>query len=77
MKNCLYCEHAEWQKTSIGKLHPSGNGQCKFPITIPKLPMAFYWIGGSAPTPCGGHIERKAELKDHCPYYDYKSPNEK
>jgi hypothetical protein len=37
------------------------------------LPQAFYWIGRSHPHPCGGHINRREELKDHCVYYARKA----
>jgi hypothetical protein len=30
--------------------------------------LAFYYIGG-APVPCGGHISRRREFKEHCPYW--------
>ena len=68
MKNCTYCAHADWQKTSSGRLHPSGDGNCKYPYKVPELPKSMYWIGGS-PTPHGGRINRKEELKDHCKYF--------
>jgi hypothetical protein len=67
VKNCKGCKYAEWKKTTAGRLHPSGEGQCKFPWKIPPLPGAFYWFGPVSPS--GGWIERKSDLKDHCPYY--------
>ena len=67
MKNCMGCKYAEWDKTKIGKLHPSGNGKCKYPYQIPDLPNSMYWIG--TPNPLGGFIERKREYDKHCLYY--------
>lgn len=75
MKNCTNCKHAEWKKTAAGKLHPSGNGLCKYPWEMPQLPGSMYWIGLRAPEPYGGQISRKTELKDHCVYFD-DSPGE-
>jgi hypothetical protein len=69
MKKCTNCKYAEWEKTSAGKLHPSGNGKCKYPLRIPALPQSMYWIGKSSPVPCGGYISRKKELNDHCVYF--------
>jgi len=68
MKKCLDCKHAAWKKTAAGRLHPSGDGQCRFEYKIPPLPACRYFIG-AWPKPCGGFINRKEELKDHCPYY--------
>ena len=67
MKNCTHCIHAKWDLTAAGKLHPSGNGRCQKEVRLPPLPAAMYWL--SSPRPCGGHIHRKREHADHCPYY--------
>lgn len=72
MKNCLHCRYAEWDRTKSGKLHSSGDGQCKFIWTLPPLPSCKYWISFSQPKPNGGRINRKEELKDHCVYYEMK-----
>jgi len=72
MKNCTDCKHALWETTATGRLHPGGGGACKYPWKMPELPQAFYWIG-RAPDPCGGYINRRAELKDHCTYYARKA----
>jgi hypothetical protein len=69
MLSCLGCQYAEWQKTKTGKLHPSGDGKCKFEYKLPQLPAAFYFIGISYPSPCGGYINRKKQNKNHCPYW--------
>lgn len=69
MKSCVHCAHAVWEKTKSGKLHPSGDGRCSYPYSVPALPQSMYWIGRTAPAPSGGHINRREELKDHCPYF--------
>ena len=66
MKNCTGCKFAKWNKTDAGRLHPSGNGQCVYEYKIPALPASMYWIGYHSPL--GGFINRRKELKDHCPY---------
>lgn len=68
MKNCMNCKYAEWSKTATGKLHPSGDGRCKYPYKVPDLPLSMYWVG-NAPTPNGGAINRKQELSGHCAYF--------
>lgn len=70
MKNCLRCVYAEWEKTKSNKLHPSGEGLCKFPYKVKPLPSSMYFI--TEPHPSGGYINRKKELKENCIYY---SPN--
>jgi len=69
MKNCTSCQYAEWAKTASGKLHPSGNGQCKYKYKVPALPQSMYWLGRCDPIPNGGRINRHKELKDHCAYF--------
>jgi len=73
MKNCTGCKYACWNTAKSGRLHPSGDGRCNFPIKIPVLPQAFYWIGGN-PSPLGGSINRHGELKEHCAYYEPSWP---
>jgi hypothetical protein len=67
MKDCTDCIYADWQRTATGRLHPSGDGKCRKIICIPKLPPCYDWL--STPYPAGGHINRRKELKDHCPFY--------
>lgn len=67
MKSCNDCKYAQWQKTRTGKLHPSGGGQCGYDYKIPPLPGAFFFIG--SPLKCGGIINRRKELKEHCAYF--------
>jgi hypothetical protein len=73
MKNCTRCKYADWKRTAAGRLHPDGSGKCTFPVKIPKLPAAFYWI--STPGPYGGFIERKRDHKDDCPHYQPEQRN--
>ena len=61
---CDGCRWAEWKRTANGRLHPDKTGKCKFPVKIPKLPAAFYWMGHSQPS--GGYIERGHVLKEAC-----------
>ena len=74
MKSCTECAHAEWFRTKSGSLHPSGEGKCGKRIELPQLPPAFYW--STQPylplLICGGHINRRKELQDHCPYWQQK-----
>ena len=67
MKSCLKCKYADWLKTEKGRLHPSGDGQCKYPYKVPPLPASMYWF--SSHKPSGGYINRRKELKEHCPYW--------
>ena len=67
MKTCNGCKYAIWRATANGRLHPSGDGRCAYQYKIPPVPSSFYFI--SEPHPCGGHISRKRELKDHCAYW--------
>ena len=67
MKHCTDCKHAEWRRTASGRLHPSGDGKCTVPYKVPPLPACMYWL--MTPTPMGGRINRKQELRDHCTYY--------
>lgn len=68
MKNCTNCKHAQWKRTEAGRLHPSGDGRCAYPWKMPPIPAAMYWIG-TAPTPTGGYINRRKDLRDHCTYF--------
>lgn len=36
MKNCTNCKHAQWNKTAAGRLHPSGDGRCGYPVQLPE-----------------------------------------
>ncbi len=67
MKTCDECKHANWKRTAAGRLHPSKDGVCTYKYTVPALPACMYWL--SSVTPCGGHIKRGEENKDHCPYW--------
>ena len=68
MKNCTGCKYAEWQRTKSGNLHPSGDGECTYEVKRPVAPISMslsFHI-------CGGFINRRRELKDHCPCYEAK-----
>ena len=67
MIDCTHCKYAEWHRTATGRLHPSGEGKCKFVFRLPLLPQSMYWL--TVPSPFGGWINRKKELNDHCAYY--------
>jgi len=58
---CVGCIYAEWDRTSNGKLHPSGDGNCLYLKNNPmdlRIPAAFYWTIGR-PSPAGGWINRR------------------
>lgn len=40
---CESCRFADWQRTTNGRRHPSGNGKCTFPF--PDGPLPLYAIG--------------------------------
>lgn len=72
MKNCTGCRYADWARTAAGKLHPSGDGQCRYVVTLPPLPASMHWLSGdapSAPRPFGGFINRRRDNGTHCTYY--------
>jgi hypothetical protein len=69
MKDCTNCTYADWQRTTTGRLHPSGNGTCTYRYQVMPLPGSMYWLGGFPPTPNGGWITRKQLLADHCVYF--------
>jgi hypothetical protein len=68
MKDCTKCKYAEWERTTAGRLHPSGQGRCTYPWKMPQLPASMHWIG-DAPVPWGGYISRKEGLETHCAYF--------
>lgn len=63
---CLTCKLAQWKKTTNGRLHPGGDGKCRWkPPHIP-TPESWHWGGWSVaarqPTPLGGgYIMRRPE----------------
>lgn len=75
-RNCLNCKYALWDKTSSGRLHPSGDGRCAWKLPEIHIPKAYFyhayreeqWI---VPKPSGGTIERKKPEKD-CPCWEKK-----
>jgi len=68
MKNCTKCKYAKWKKGNKERLHPSGDGECKFPYKIPALPASKFWID-KLPIPYSWSINRRTELEEHCIYY--------
>lgn len=66
---CLECKHADWQRTASGKLHPSGDGRCRWEYPEISLPVSMYFVSfGKGPSPSGGHINRRHEWRD-CPQF--------
>ena len=41
---CVGCVYAEWRKTSNGRLHPDGSGNCTYQLPDSPLPK---WLIGS------------------------------
>ena len=72
---CTTCRFAEWQTTASGRLHPSGDGRCKWELPRVNLPVAFYFFGTpdkhSLPRPSGGYINRKR--LQPCPAWNLKT----
>lgn len=70
MKSCKHCRYAEWNRTASGRLSPTGDGRCAFPIRMPAIPAAFYFVGSSERPPVvGGFVNRHRELKRDCPTF--------
>jgi hypothetical protein len=67
VKSCLNCKFAEWSRTASGRLHPSGDGKCEFPLKMPKLPASMVWL--EVPRVSFGLISRKKDLKEDCVYF--------
>ena len=64
---CMDCKLADWQRTAAGKLHPSGDGQCRWVMPELRLPVSMYFVGGRT-TPSGGYINRRDEWRQ-CPQF--------
>jgi hypothetical protein len=62
MSNCTECKFAEWKRTAAGRLHPSGEGRCRWKYESKPIAAAYYWTtyNQKHPTPYGGSIHRKA-----------------
>ena len=69
MKTCIGCKYADWNKTKSGRLHPSGEGQCRHDYQLPPLPNSRYWLQ-SGLVALGGYIERGKVYITDCPYYE-------
>jgi len=64
MSNCTECKFAEWKRTAAGRLHPSGEGRCRWKYEPKPIAAAYSWPGfhrGSSPIPHGGFIHRRDE----------------
>ena len=68
--DCTTCQHADWQRTKTGRLHPSGTGECLWDDWKEwKLPKAFWYISSKQNVrPGGGYINRRNPFTD-CPFY--------
>lgn len=40
---CNGCKYANWMRTSIGALHPSGAGQCAYAVVVPMPASSGYF----------------------------------
>jgi hypothetical protein len=69
MRNCKKCIHAEWRRTKVGKLHPSGDGTCTYTYKMPELPACSSLVGGPYIYNSSFIINRRDELERHCVYY--------
>jgi hypothetical protein len=61
---CVGCIYAEWGRTTSGRLHPSGDGRCRYfkeNTMHLRLPAAFFWPFLTPPVPYGGRINRRAK----------------
>ena len=71
-KDCNGCRWAKWAKAPSGRLSPTGDGMCSYPIKPLIIPGAFYWVGSGQTGLYGGYINRREELKADCPTRDAK-----
>jgi hypothetical protein len=74
--SCITCKLAEWSRTAAGRLHPSGDGRCRWKMPAIPIPASRYYIGGSRdaiPQPSGGAIERHKPYHD-CPTWESSNP---
>jgi hypothetical protein len=66
MKNCTHCKYAEWKRTAAGKLHPSGEGTCRYEVKMPTLPASMFWHPIIGSLVRGGGINRRVPLNKDC-----------
>lgn len=75
---CLTCAHAEWRKTVTGRLHPSGDGKCRYEVTVPIPASTPTWGYGRQATDTstitikGGYIRRHGASRAICRTYKAK-----
>lgn len=74
MTDCKLCKHAQWHKTSNGRLHPSGDGECTYEVKIPVIPAAKWWSCHTKPSTTFGAISRRLPLKVVCPCFEATAP---
>ncbi len=73
-RSCKNCALAQWQKTTNGKRHPNGSGQCLWKIQRIPVAAAFgsqsfqYKRIDEIPQPQGGYIDYK-EPYINCPTF--------
>jgi len=61
---CVGCIYAEWERTKSGRLHPSGDGLCRYFKEHQldyRIPAAFFWPCLPTLVPHGGRINRRAK----------------
>lgn len=76
--SCQDCAFADWEQTSNGRRHPSGDGRCQWTVPSISLPKAFrYLVRGdrmtenAIPQPDGGWIGWHEPHTD-CPAWESK-----
>ena len=62
---CYGCVFADWELTKKGKLHPKGNGQCRWKKKI-ILPISSAHYERFKDEISGGYIWRFSERSDVC-----------
>jgi hypothetical protein len=65
-RSCLDCRFANWARFGNGRLHPNGDGRCKWVMPVIVLPKSRYFSGYNSPEPepSGGYIDRKKPHTD-------------
>jgi len=74
MNGCDACKHANWKRTTNGRLHPDKTGRCGFIWNPPPIPLAYsagtFAKNGQVPTLTGGYIGRSDPMYDNCPCFE-------
>jgi hypothetical protein len=71
---CVGCIYAEWKRAKNGRLHPSGDGLCRYfkenQMDL-RLPAAFFWPILTPTVPNGGQINRREkDGVDRCAFWE-------